>query len=129
MEINLTPFIKSACMGGAGYLWGHVTKTDPRTTAVIWLVTELVVQIFRFQFTPKKNEDNLLLVLGACGATAYMAHVKLLGELISANAALCAIANGIASTIFNGLFNNINSNVALAVTIKPLTDPTMVKLK
>ena len=126
MDINLTPFIKIAGMGGAGYLWGSVTRTDARMAQFIWLISELAVQIFRSQSRPlNRNEENLLMLVGALGATAYMSHARLVTDIFKA--CLCAFAIALSSTMLNELLNNIRTSYELHLRIRPLVDPTMIR--
>lgn len=126
MDINLTPFMKIACMGGAGHLWGWATRSDPRMTSLIWLVSEAAVQIFRSQTRLlDKNEENILLIVGALAATAYMAQRNLISDIFKA--CICVLIIAVASTALNKFFNEFYTNYRLNIGMRPLVDPTLIR--
>ena len=48
MDINITPAIKIAFMGGAGYLCGQCARIDPKLMALTFIIAEAAAQIFSY---------------------------------------------------------------------------------
>lgn len=83
MNIDITPGIEIAAMGGLGYLFGVVAKTDPKMTALVWLVAETAVQIFRKIKPLERYElENSFRSVAAGAACYYLADRHLLTKAI-----------------------------------------------
>ena len=81
--MNITPGIKIACMGGLGYLFGMVAKTNPKMTAIVWLIAETAVQIFQQTnaFEKHRLEIMVRIVLGSI-ACIYLIDQHLITKTI-----------------------------------------------
>lgn len=89
--MDITPGIKIACMGGLGYTLGVVAKTDPKMTALVWLVAETVVQCLQQveAFEKHRLENSFRLVTGGI-ACIYLNERHLVTKTVHAVFALMA---------------------------------------
>lgn len=89
--MDITPGIKIACMGGLGYLSGMAFKTNPKMTALAWLVAELAIQLFQQVDAFEKHdlENSARLVVGGI-ACIYLNDQGLITKTVHAIFSLIA---------------------------------------
>jgi hypothetical protein len=83
--MDITPGVKVACMGAFGYTLGMVAKTNPKITAITWIVAEAAIHIFKQVEAFKQNnlERSARVVLGSI-ACLYLDHQRLITKITQA---------------------------------------------
>lgn len=76
MDINLTPAVKIALMGGAGYFFGQCARINPKLAALTFIISEVAAQIFSYlnQHYNWGFSDN---IGGALGCSLSAGYIKI----------------------------------------------------
>jgi hypothetical protein len=79
--MDFSPLINIACMGGLGYGFGLMTKSNPKNLVITWLVAETAIQLFRHLdgFDRKRLENPTRVIVGSI-ACLYLNDNRLIAK-------------------------------------------------
>ncbi len=110
--MDIVPAINVACMGGVGYLIGVIAKTDPRMTALTFLVAEIAIQLFRMidGFEKYKLENAFRVIIGGA-ASIYLSERHFITKTVHSIAAFMAFC--LIPDIIRRLYMYVNLNIKM----------------